>query len=243
MQRLTRTLCASLITFLTALSSVTAQVADGRRVAQSSSNRASVRAQTDAPLRISAVEDNSDDADAPRIEFVVENLGTKPIQAFWIRYDTVAHGVNVTLGMGINANRQELILPPGKRRALVVSNRDKEKVMLSVDFVEFADGSMWGADTARYAESLAGERAGARAEAERLIELLKTGGLQAVKEAAAEKVNYPNLTTESRREVSYLIGVRTTRSRVLRASEGGGLSTVESALRQPYDMSASPILR
>jgi Holliday junction resolvase len=189
------------------------------------------------------VVDNSDDAETPLVEFAVENVGAKPILAFWISYDMVVHGTNVTLGRGVNVNKQELILPPGKRRALAISNGDREKVVLSVDFVEFADGSTWGADTARYAESLAGERAGARAEAERLVKLLKTGGLQAVKDAAAEKVDYPDLTPETRREVSFLIGVRATRGRVLQASEKGGLSTVEAALRQPYDMSAASLLR
>ena len=243
MQHLTRSLCAALIAFLTAFSSATAQVAEGRRAAPSPSNRVSVRAQAGAPLRISSVVDNSDDAETPLVEFVVENVGAQPIHAFWISYDTVAHGFNVTLGMGINPPGPELILPPGKRRALAISNGDREKVVLSVDFVEFADGSTWGADTARYAESLAGERAGARAEAERLVKLLKTGGLQAVKEAAAEKVDYPDLTPETRREVSFLMGVRATRGRVLQASEKGGLPAVESALRQPYDMSASSLLR
>lgn len=243
MQRLTRSLCAALITCLTAFSSSTAQVVEGRRVAQTSSNRVSVRAQADAPLRISSVVDNSDDTDTPLVEFVVENVGAKPVLAFWVSYDMVVRGTSVTLGRGVNANKQELILPPGKRRALAVSNPDKEKVVLSVDFVEFADGSTWGANTAQYAESLAGERAGARAEAERLMTLLKTGGLRAVEKAAAEKVNYPDLTTESRREVSFLIGVSTTRFRVLRASEKGELSAVEYALRQPYDMSAASLLR
>lgn len=243
MQHLTRSLCAALVAFLTTFSSAAAQVAEARRVAPNPSNRVSVRAQADAPLRISSVADNSDDADTPLVEFAVENVGAQPILAFWISYDMVIHGTNVTLGRGVNANKQELILPPGKRRSLAISNSDREKVVLSVDFVEFADGSTWGADTAKYAESLAGERAGARAEAERLVKLLKTGGLQAVKEAAAEKVNYPDLTPESRREVSFLIGVRATRGRVLQASEKGGLPAVESALRQPYDMSASSLLR
>jgi hypothetical protein len=243
MQHLTRFLCAALITLLLCFSSAAAQSPDGRRAAQGSSNRVSVRAQAGAPLRISSVVDNSDDADAPLVEFVVENVGAKPIQAFWISYDTVAHGANVTLGMGVNANKPELTLPSGKRRALAIINRAKEKIALSVDFVEFYDGSTWGADTARYAESLAGERAGARAEAERLIKLLKMNGPQAVKEAIADKVNYPDLTTGSRSEVSFLIGVRATRFRAQQAYEKGGLPAVESALQQPYDTSAASLSR
>lgn len=220
-----------------------AQVAGGRGVARSSAGRASVRAQAGAPLRISSVADNSDDADAPLVEFVVENVGAKPIHSFWISYDTVAHGFDVTLGVGVNANKPELILAPGRRRALAIINRAKERVTLSVDFVEFADGTTWGADAAKYAESLAGERAGARAEAGRLSKLLKTGGLQAVKEAVAGKVNYPDLSADARSEVGFLIGVRATRLRVIQAYERGGLPAIESALRQPYDMSAASLPR
>jgi hypothetical protein len=243
MRHLTLSLCAVIITFLAGVSSFAAQSRDGQQSAQIFSNRIAVQSDPDAPLRISSVMDNSDDPEAPLVNFVVENVSSKPIQAYWISYDTIAHGINVRLGSGLNATNQEMILPPGKRRATAVLNRDKEKISLSVSFIEFADGTTWGNDMAKYGESLAGERTGARAEAERLLTLLKTTGLQAVIDAIAEKVVYSDLTAESRREVNFLLGVRATRLRIQQAYEKGGISAVESVLRQPYDMSAFSLLR
>jgi hypothetical protein len=198
----------------------------------------SVRPQPGAPLRISSVEDNSDDPEAPVVGFVVENAGGKPIQAYWISYETVAHGADVTLGVGTNAGTSEQVLPPGRRREGGVLNRAKEKIVLSVDFVEFADGTTWGEDTARYSEGLAGERAGARAESERLFRLLETGGLPAVMDAAGKGITHAGGAAESREEQSFLFGVRAARVRAQSAYQKGGLPAVESALRQPYDWSA-----
>lgn len=242
MRHLTLSLCVVLTTFLMGVPSIAAQSHAGQRPAQNFLTRVLVRPQPSAPLRISSVVDNSDDPDAPIANFTVENISSKPIQAYWISYDTVAHGINVTLGFGINANSQELILPPGKQRELAVLNRDKEKIDLSVDFVEFADGTVWGSDTAKYGERLAGERVAARAEAQRLIKLLETSGLSAVVAAVSESEIYLRSNYFSLSESSSLGGALATRLRVRRAYEKGGLSAVETALRQPYDMSARSLL-
>lgn len=208
-----------------------------RQAVRGSTDRVSVRPQPGAPLRISAVADKSDDPQAPLVGFLVENVGGRPIQAYWISYDTRAGGEDVTLGVGMNAGTKEQVLPPGGRRELGVLNRGGERIVLSVDFVEFADGTTWGEDASKHAEGLAGQRAGARAEAGRLLKLLETEGLPAVVEAAGQGVGQVGRAAESRSEQSFLFGVRAVRARVQRAYQGGGLAAVESALRQPYDWS------
>lgn len=154
---LTLSLTAALAASLTVSPSLAAQKSVG-----GSSERVTVRSQPGAPLRISAVADNSDDPEAPLVSFLVENVTGKPIQAYWISYDTVAHGGDVTLGVGVNAGTSEQVLPPGRRREAGVLNRGGQRLKLWVDFVEFTDGTTWGEDASRYAESLAGQRAGAR---------------------------------------------------------------------------------
>lgn len=237
MRHLTLSLCAVVITFLAGVHSFAAQSRDSQQPAQVSLHRVAVQSPPDAPLRISSVVDNSDDPDAPLVNFMVENVSSKPIQAYWISYDTIAHGINVRLGSGLNATNQEMILPPGKRRATAVLNHDKEKISLSVGFIEFADGTTWGSDTAKYGESLAGERRGAQAEAQRLRKLLETGGVSAIVAAVSERELSMRSNHFSHSKSSSLIGARAMRLRVRRAYDQGGLTAVESALRQPYDMS------
>ena len=242
MRHLTSTLCVVIITCLSCVSSIVAQSRDSRQPAQSSLNRVAVQSPPDAPLRISSVVDNSDDPEAPLVNFVLENVSGKPIQAYWISYDTIAQGINVRLGSGVNATSQESILPPGKRRETAVLNRGKEKISLSVDFIEFADGTTWGDDTAKYGESLAAERRGAQAEAERLRKMLDTSGLSAVVAAVSEREISLRSNRFSRSESGSLVGARATRLRVRRAYDQGGLAAIETALRQPYDMSAFSLL-
>lgn len=237
MRLLTRSFCVA-FTALVVAAHATGQSPGGSKAVQGSGGRVSVRTQPGAPLRVSSVKDNSDDADAPVVEFVVENLGGKPIQAFWIAYDTVARGFKVTLGLGVNDATSEQVLPPGRRRELGILNREKQPVALSVDFVEFADGTTWGADAARYAESLEAERAGGRAESQRLLKLLGTGGPAAVMDAVAGGTISGQANPQSRSEWNFLIGVRIVRTRIQRAFAERGLAGVEDALRQPYDMSA-----
>lgn len=62
-----------------------------------------------------------------------------------------------------------------------------------VDFVEFTDGTTWGADVCRSAESLAGQRAGGGAVAGRLLELLAGSGPDAVMKAVKEELAGWNL--------------------------------------------------
>lgn len=233
MRLLTLSPTAALAASLTVSPSLAAQKSVG-----GSSERVTVRSQPGAPLRISAVADNSDDPEAPLVSFLVENVTGKPIQAYWISYDTVAHGGDVTLGVGVNAGTSEQVLPPGRRREAGVLNRGGQRLKLWVDFVEFTDGTTWGEDASRYAESLAGQRAGARAESERLLKLLETGGLLAVMDAAGKSVTHAAGAAPSRAEQNFLFGVRGVRLRVHRAHQSGGLPAVESALRQPYDWSA-----
>jgi hypothetical protein len=243
MRHLTSSLCAVTIIFLAGVSSIAAQSRDSQQPAQISWQRVAVQSPPDAPLRISSVVDNSDDPEAPLVNFVVENVSSKPIQAYWLSYDISAHGVNVRLGSGINATSQELVLPPGKRRETAILNRGKEKISLLVDFIEFADGTTWGNGAAKYGESLAEERRGAQVEAQRLRKLQETSGLTAVVAAVAEKeTSLRSNHFVSRSESNSLIGARATRLRVLRAYERGGLSAIESALRQPYDVSAFSLL-
>jgi hypothetical protein len=57
-----------------------------------------------------------------------------------------------------------------------------------VDYVEFTDGSTWGADACRTSEYLAGARAGAAAAVVRLLGLLAGGGPEIVTRAVKDEL-------------------------------------------------------
>lgn len=232
-------LTATLLSLIAGVSAMAAQTLRPASPGNNPAGRVSVRTQPDAPLRIGSVEDESDDPQGPHVDFMIENVSGRPVQAYWISYDTEARGMSITLGFGINAHSEDRILQPGKSHALNITNPGKARVTLWVNFVEFAGGTTWGLDTAHYAESLAGERTGARAETERLLRLLMTSGPQAVIDSIARRDSdiVPPPRHSASWVISFRVGVRAKQVAIQRAYSDSGLAAVEIKLRQPYDMS------
>jgi hypothetical protein len=123
-----------------------------------------------------------------------------------------------------------------------------------VDFVEFADGTTWGADVCQSAERLAGERAGGAAVAERLLELLAAGGPDAViKAVRGELGRSPEAEVKAiderlsditpppghspAWEEGFRIGKRVIALRVPRSVGSSGPEGLERELRRRYDYS------
>ena len=122
-----------------------------------------------------------------------------------------------------------------------------------VDFVEFTDGTTWGADVCQSAERLAGERAGGGAVAARLLELLAEGGPDAVKKVVKGKLVGRSPEAEVKAidkglsditpppghspawEEGFRIGKRVIALRVQWADESLGPGVIERELRRPYD--------
>lgn len=232
-------LTATLLGLIAGISAVATQLPRPAGQSNHMAGRVSVRMQPDAPLRINSVEDESDDPQGAHVDFMVENVSGRPVRAYWISNDTEAQGMSITLGFGVNAHSEDMILQPGKSHASNITNPGKARITLWVNFVEFADGTTWGADTTHYAESLAGERAGARAEAERLLNLLMTSGPQAVIDSIARRdagdVPPPGHSTSW--TTGFRMGVKARQVGIQRAYSKNNLAAVEVALRQPYDMS------
>jgi hypothetical protein len=121
-----------------------------------------------------------------------------------------------------------------------------------VDFVEFADGTTWGADVCQSAERLAGERAGGAAAADRLLELLAVGGPDAVIKVVKGKLGRsPEAEVKSiderlsditpppehspAWEEGFRIGKRVIALRIKRSVELSGPVGLEPELRRRYD--------
>jgi hypothetical protein len=145
----------------------------------------SIAPQADAPLRIVNTFAESEPG-LVRVKVMAQNQSGKRIRAYAI----VAEAGPASRVDFANLTTPTAILRPTQIETFdfpYEENDAPQRVTLSVDFVEFDDGSTWGADVYNSRDTLAGQRVGAKAERARLRELLKSGGPSAVFDAVRER--------------------------------------------------------
>ena len=112
-------------------------------------------------------------------------------------------------------------------------------ITLSVDFVEFGDGSTWGADFCRTAENLSGLRAGALAAKDKFAQIrqeVDDKGLINLLKQDALKVEVPD-GHSTVWVAAFREGVRRLFDKLREANQEGGLPEVERVVRLPFDAS------
>lgn len=212
-----------------------AQSAANMRPAELSRVKVSIRPQSDSPLRVTFVGESSEELKTPHVLLAVENVSAKSISAYSIGCKLTVWGEEVvTPGVGASSITPVAVLDPGDRRAAGVPNPERSPVQVWVDFVEFTDGTSWGPNATKYSEDLAGRRAGVRAEADRLRELLKVEGEQAFAAALKSTAAVPNHPAGRSKqwEDGFSVGMMLKRGQVRRAYLNGGRAGAESELRQ-----------
>lgn len=147
----------------------------------------------------------------------------------------------------LNAIKPGKVLQPGQSevrstwRGYPLDSR--QPILLFIDFVEFTDGSTWGANGCESAQYLAGARAGARALAERLENVFVNGGASSVvkslKEIAVE-IEVPIAESQAWQK-GFRDSMESMIYRVREAVSDGGLLEIEPALKRPYDASGYKI--
>lgn len=112
------------------------------------------------------------------------------------------------------------------------------KVVLSIDFVEFIDGTTWGEDKEKSVELLAGRRAGAKKAKERLSEKFEKEGVAGVAEAIEHDSGEEGLIPPPDKSViwqeGYANGVKSIYARVRHAKSQGGLKKIKEAVDRPF---------
>lgn len=154
-----------------------------------------VKAQPDSPLRLSVqtywlnvkMGSKAFDPRAAELFYSVKNVSGRAVSAYALR-KTPRFEVP---GLCVRNLPPDKALEPDKSEGM--SSWDNYSPAspvfdYEVDFVEFKDGTSWGADVCRSAESLAGLRAGAADLAGRLLEMLAGVGSDAVREAVEEEI-------------------------------------------------------
>lgn len=247
MRRFTFVIAVSLIAAATARSQSADQGQQAAAPDRAAREKPAARVQevADAPLSLSVrTKWATPDQEMLEVYFTVTNVGSRPVRSYAVR---VARGVEAQEGGGCffnNIERAAKILQPnqslGRSTWRPVPASDAETpVELTLDFVEFADGTVWGADSCQAAERFGGMRAGARAAKLLFKRKLDEKGIDAlVNRLYADD---PALASPEGHSDAWKAGFRgavnSLRERIRQANVEGGRPEVEDALRKPFDAS------
>jgi hypothetical protein len=165
------------------------------------------------------------------LKFDVKNGSGNAVHSFTLSYDSPD-----PLDTGAVGVQPETLLPPGGVQDTSISARGKDRITLTIDFVQFADGGTWYADPPRETVKPEGVRAGAAAALSFLRAVLEKKGAAAVVEELPRihaDVTGPDFSqTATYGHFGFYVGVTNAVVRVERAYRGGGLSEVEDLLKQ-----------
>ncbi|MDQ1592282.1 MAG: hypothetical protein QOG71_2909 [Pyrinomonadaceae bacterium] len=201
-----------------------------------------VQPQADVPLAITSIYVTSSDLKQPDFTYEVVNTNNKPISAYAIRHE-VTIGATQTSGVTFTSmwSHSSLLQPQSKiveQSVGTTYGATVSGVMLSVDFVEFADGSTWGADTFKMSEKLAGRRTGGRTALKEFREKSNLHGPGAVSSMLEEEISLaPQVDKSPIWKEGFEEGIKIVRLRLQHAKRKGGLSALESELLKPFDIS------
>lgn len=205
--------------------------------------RIGIQSQPYSPLAITSASVESADPLTPNIKVTLANATDSMIRAFAIRCDT-RFGESTMSSWSVN---NILSIENGFRsrstQTLTINDtnysRPPESATLSVDFVEFLDGSRWGDDTYRSAERLDGWRAGAHAEVKSIVDKIQTTGLNSAIVAIESKGSDTNLPSGFSTEYldGFRLGTDAIRARVLHTRGKNSLERILEDLRRPIDLS------
>lgn len=196
--------------------------------------------QPDSPLIITDI--NVDDSENPRmptVRFTITNKSDKLILIHALKHEAPFErgGISTSI-VGINPDRK-MGLEPGQSLPAQFDtshfNEPLKKLILSVDFVEFADGTRWGDDVQKTGERVDGARAGAKAARDALLQILLTGGANAVIRSLDSISPEPNRSIPRSEEwlSSFRGGVNWMCWRV--GNRGASYIEIEKELRRPID--------
>jgi hypothetical protein len=199
--------------------------------------------QPDSPLTITAViVDDSPDSRMPTVHFTLINDSGKRIMVYAVKHEaqfsngTVSGSVVVTLPDAKHALRTGRA--PQAEISGIQYPQPPESLTLSVDFVEFVDGTRWGDDTLKTSERVDGVRAGASAERESLMKVLTTDGPEGVLRSLDSIMPEPNqISSRSEQWLDgFRHGVGWIRERV--RGKGQNAADIEKELKQPVESTA-----
>jgi hypothetical protein len=169
------------------------------------------------------------------LRYTVENRSTKPAHSYACRhYSPVAHG------NGAYGSQPPGGLPPGQSREDSIAAHDYVELTLTIDFVQFTDGTTWFSGDPRATVKPEGIMAGAKAAGAHLLRVLERDGPDAVV-AALPRIHadvqgpFGHMAEDNFGSFGFYSGVTNVAVRVSEAYDGGGAGAVEGLLRAMSD--------
>jgi hypothetical protein len=165
------------------------------------------------------------------LRFEVTNRSNKVIHSYDCRYYSP-----VPVGNGSYGSNPEEGLLPGQSREDSISAHEYAPLTLTIDFVQFADGTTWFSNSAQSTVKPDGLRAGAKAAAHYLLAVMSRGGTQTVMDtlprihAAVRELN-GQATNPEFGIFGFYCGVTNIAVRVEHEYKDGGAQAVETFLR------------
>ncbi len=217
-----------------------------RPVPTSSSQKAQTRTpilstQTppDAPLVISSPRIISRDGESIEVAIDLVNVSSKPIRAYAIKQalDADVTRSGQVLFTNLDLTNRSVLQPNQVTTIFDVYQRDvakEETVVFLVDYVEFSDGTKWGADSANITERSAGQRACAYILSKRLLKTLNNSGpsdVIRVIDKGAANIEPPSGRPAEWKE-GFRQGCKSIEQQLKRVQENGGLNQLDHELRE-----------
>jgi hypothetical protein len=218
-----------------------AQTGQGRSL----SPTISISPQEDGPLRIISTLVVSAEPQNFRLQVMIQNQSLKGIRAYALTSETASDKKQNGYTDFQNFMQQSGIWQPASTKIAEVSDTQSDPIVsvrLTIDFVEYTDGTTWGPNTQHSSDILAGQREGARIERQRIRQLLKGKGPKAViddiqvtdfsKDEALVGNNHSDHWLEG-----FHSGVSSIRRRLKQLYPSSDMKQIETELSKPFDTS------
>lgn len=196
--------------------------------------------QMGTPLVMSAPRIVGGDEEYKEVAFDLINVSDKPIRAYAIKQDVEVEGIprsRSVLFINLDLTNSPMLqinqlITEGDTFDLIPSK--EAHVSLSIDYVEFSDGTSWGPDSAKSAERSAGQRAAMLVLSKRLRRFLSAGNPDEV--MSAIETDAASIEPPAGRSDEWKGAFRLARNSIVshlkRAQAKGGLSQVDRELRR-----------
>jgi hypothetical protein len=200
--------------------------------------------QANSPLRIVSASIDAKDPLETRLNVIIENASGKAIESYAIsRTGVTEHSQSIATTL-VNITSLGSALSPLQSDTETFASTYPEplkSLAVSVDFVEFTDGSTWGVDRGKSGERLKGVRSGLAARKSAWLKKLKTEGDSPLR-SFISGTGTDETAVPTGHSPEWEDGFRTSsgilRKRLERAYSTGGLYQVESELKKSDSLQA-----